>query len=215
MKKTMIAGLLLLLLAIIGVATFFVFKQPSVDDEQPHEKTYREISYPTQNYDREKVNEVRGVILHHTALPTIERSLEVLTTPINKVGAHCLVDTDGTRYILCDPTVVTFHAGKSVLNGREKCNDFTIGIEFQGNTLEEPLTDDQINSAIQYLLPIIDRYHISLDSVVTHEMIRDNYMLKYPEKRTKNKIDITSWEYRRVMKALREAYRKKHGEPMG
>ncbi len=215
MKKTMIAGLLLLLLAIIGVAAFFVFKQPSVDDEQPHEKTYREISYPTQNYDREKVNEVRGVILHHTALPTIERSLEVLTTPINKVGTHCLVDTDGTRYILCDPTVVTFHAGKSVLNDREKCNEFTIGIEFQGNTLEEPLTDDQISSAIQYLLPIIDRYHISLDSVVTHEMIRDNYMLKYPEKRTKNKIDITSWEYRRVMKALREAYRESHGEPMG
>jgi len=194
-----------LLLAALGAIIFYFYQKATADAEQTP-KTYREIPYPTQNYDREKVNEVRGVILHHTALPTIERSLEVLTTPINKVGTHCLIDTDGTRYILCQPTVVTFHAGKSVLNGREKCNDFTIGIEFQGNTLEEPLTDDQINSAIQYLLPVIDRYHISLDSIVTHEMVRDNYMLKYPEKRTKNKIDITSWEYRRVMKALRAAY---------
>ena len=197
--------------ALCSVVYFFLVAS-SVEEVQPEEKTYREIAYPTQNYDRVKVNEVRGVVLHHTALPTIERSLEVLTTPINKVGTHCLIDTDGTRYILCEPTVVTFHAGKSVLNGREKCNEFTIGIEFQGNTLEEPLTDDQISSAIQYLLPVIDRYHISLDSIVTHEMIRDSFMLKYPERRTKNKIDITSWEYRRVMKALRAAYQERQAQ---
>ena len=182
--------LLAVLFGVLCVAACFFFLRPSAEEVQVEEKTYREIVYPTQNYDRVKVNEVRGVVLHHTALPTIERSLEVLTTPINRVGTHCLIDTDGTRYILCDPEVVTFHAGKSVLNDREKCNEFTIGIEFQGNTLEEPLTDDQICSAIQYLLPVIDRYHISLDSIVTHEMIRDNFMLKYPEKRTKNKIDI-------------------------
>ena len=204
--------LLTVLFGVLCVAACFFFLRPSAEEVQVEEKTYREIVYPTQNYDRVKVNEVRGVVLHHTALPTIERSLEVLTTPINRVGTHCLIDTDGTRYILCDPEVVTFHAGKSVLNDREKCNEFTIGIEFQGNTLEEPLTDDQICSAIQYLLPVIDRYHISLDSIVTHEMIRDNFMLKYPEKRTKNKIDITSWEYRRVMKALRAAYQERHAQ---
>ena len=204
--------LFVVLFGVLCAASCFFLIRPSVEDALPEEKTYREISYPTQNYDREKVNEVRGVVLHHTALPTIERSLEVLTTPINKVGTHCLIDTDGTRYILCDPEVVTFHAGKSVLNDREKCNEFTIGIEFQGNTLDEPLTDDQICSAIQYLLPVIDRYHISLDSIVTHEMVRDNYMLKYPEKRTKNKIDITSWEYRRVMKALRAAYQERQAQ---
>ena len=204
--------LLVLLFGALCAVVYFFLVPSSVEEAQPEEKTYREIVYPTQNYDRVKVNEVRGVVLHHTALPTIERSLEVLTTPINKVGTHCLIDTDGTRYILCEPTVVTFHAGKSVLNGREKCNEFTIGIEFQGNTLEEPLTDDQISSAIQYLLPVIDRYHISLDSIVTHEMIRDSFMLKYPERRTKNKIDITSWEYRRVMKALRAAYQERQAQ---
>ena len=212
MRKKLKYLLPALALGVLCAGVYFLWPLSPFEEEMPQEKTYREISYPTQNYDRQKVNEVRGVVLHHTALPTIERSLEVLTMPINKVGTHCLIDTDGTRYILCEPTVVTFHAGKSVLNDREKCNEFTIGIEFQGNTLEEPLTDDQINSAIEYLLPVIDRYHISLDSIVTHEMIRDNYMLKYPEKRTKNKIDITSWEYRRVMKALRAAYQERNAQ---
>ena len=109
-----------------------------------HQKHYREVSYPTPNYDREKVNDVRGVILHHTAEPTVERSLNVLTVGKRKVGTHCVIDTDGTRYIMCPPTTVTYHAGLSYLDGREGCNDFTIGIEFQGNTLEKPLTEDQI-----------------------------------------------------------------------
>ncbi len=195
------------LLGIIGLV-FTLTMMKGGEEEKPVEvkKTYRVVSYPTQNYDREKVNDVRGVILHHTALPTIERSLEVLTLPENKVSSHCLIDTDGTRYILCEPRVVAYHAGRSILNGREQCNEFTIGVEFQGNTVETPLTEDQINSAIEYLLPILDEYQIPLDSIVTHEKVRLDFMAKYPERTwIKDKCDITPVEYERVMKALREA----------
>lgn len=206
-KKLYIIGGSAVLLGILGlIYVLITTKDPVIEKPAVVKKEYRVVSYPTQNYDREKVNEVRGVILHHTALPTIERSLEVLTLPENKVSSHCLIDSDGTRYILCEPRVVAFHAGLSILNGREKCNDFTIGVEFQGNTVEKPLTDDQISSAIEYLLPILDEYHIPLDSIVTHEKIRLDYMAKYPEKTwIKDKCDITPTEYERVMKALREA----------
>ncbi|MBR4552953.1 MAG: N-acetylmuramoyl-L-alanine amidase [Bacteroidaceae bacterium] len=100
---------------------------------------------------------VNGVILHHTAEPTIERSLGVLTSKKKNVGTHCVIDTDGTRYIMCAPTVVTYHAGYSLLDGKEGCNNFCISIEFQGNTLERPLTNNQIKSAIEYLLPLIKK----------------------------------------------------------
>lgn len=166
---------------------------------------YREVNHPTPNYDREKINEVKGVILHHTAEPTIERSLEVLTSTKKGVGTHVVIDTDGTRYIMCEPTVVTYHAGLSVLNGREGCNNFTIGIEFQGNTLEKPLTQDQIDSAIEYLLPILEAYEIPLDNVVTHEMVRNAFKARYPKRKCYGKVDITQKEYRRFMKALRAA----------
>ena len=106
---------------------------------------------------------------------------------------------------MAEPTVVTYHAGYSVLNGKEGCNYFTIGIEFQGNTLEEPLTQDQINSAIEYLLPIIKKHKIPLNNVVTHEMVRKAYKKKYPQKRCSGKVDITQKEYIRFMKALRFA----------
>ena len=172
-------------------------------------KHYQEISHPTPNYSREKVNTVEGVILHHTAEPTVERSLEVLSSSKRRVGTHVVIDTDGTRYIMCRPEVVTFHAGLSILNGKEGCNNFTIGIEFQGNTLEAPLTQDQIDSAIEYLIPILKKYHIPLRNIVSHEMVRKAYKKKHPRKRCYDKPDITQAEYHRFMAALRAATKAK------
>jgi len=167
------------------------------------QKSYKEISWPTPNIALDKKNSVEGVILHHTAEPTIERSLGVLTSRKKKVGTHCVIDTDGTRYIMAKPEVVTYHAGLSVLNGKEGCNDFTIGIEFQGNTLENPLTADQISSGIEYLLPIMSKYNIPLKNIVTHEMVRIAYKQKYPNKKCSGKVDITPSEYFRFMKELK------------
>ena len=164
---------------------------------------YTEKSYPTPNFAKDKVNEINGVVLHHTAEPTIKNSLAVLTDRQKKVGAHCVIDLDGTRYIMCEPTVVTYHAGYSLLDGREGCNNFCIGIEFQGNTLEKPLTEKQIDSAIEYLLPLIKKYEIPFNHIVSHKMVRDAYKAKHPRKRCSGKVDITQIEYNRFMKALR------------
>ena len=87
---------------------------------------------------------------------------------------------------MCDPTVVTYHAGYSYLDGREGCNNFTIGIEFQGNTLEKPLTKDPMSN------------------IVSHEMIRNAYKKRHPQKRISGKVDITPTEYKRFMKQLKE-----------
>ena len=167
---------------------------------------YRVVSYPTPNFNPDSVNRVEGVVLHHTAEPTVERSLEVLTSPERGVSTHVVIDTDGTRYVMAEPEVVTYHAGLSILNGKERCNYFTVGIEFQGNTIERPLTEDQIESAVEYLLPIMAKYHIPLENVVTHEMVRVAYKKKYPKKKCYGKNDITPTEYRRVMAALSARY---------
>ena len=172
-------------------------------------KKYKEIKHPTPNFALDEVNTVEGVILHHTAEPTVEKSLDILTSLKKKVGTHVVIDTDGTRYIMANPTVVTYHAGLSVLNGKEGCNNFTIGIEFQGNTLEKPLTNDQISSAIEYLKPLIAKYKIPLTSIVTHEMVRQAYKNKYPKKRCSGKVDITQKEYLRFMKSLKRELKKK------
>ena len=202
MKKIIIA--LMAVLLGWGLYAVVVPPRPGHGNTQQSANRYTEKDYPTPNIDRGKVNDVRGVILHHTAEPTIERSLYVLTKGPRHVGTHVVIDTDGTRYIMCRPDQVTFHAGKSYLAGREGCNNFTVGIEFQGNTVEKPLTQDQIESAIEYLRPIIAKYNIPLDNIVTHEMVRVAYKKRHPRERCYGKVDITPTEYKRFMTALKE-----------
>jgi AmpD protein len=59
-----------------------------------------------------------------------------------RVSAHCLIRRDGeiVQYVPFDKRA--WHAGVSCYNGREKCNDFSIGIELEGtDTLA--YTDEQ------------------------------------------------------------------------
>lgn len=201
----------IILLAVVTLMTTSIYGECQMQNNpqsQLSKKKYKEKKHPTPNYDRNRKNEVEGVILHHTAEPTIEKSLGVLTSLKKKVGTHCVIDLDGTRYIMCEPEIATYHAGLSVLNGKEGCNYFTIGIEFQGNTLEKPLTNDQINSAIEYLKPIIAQYKIPLSNIVTHEMVRKAYKKRHPQKRCSGKVDITQTEYQRFMKVLKQSLAK-------
>ena len=172
-------------------------------------KRFREVSYPTPNIEPDTLNEVRGVVLHHTAETSIETSLELLTSLERKASSHIVIDYDGTRYILAAPIDVTWHAGRSILHGREECNFFTIGIEFNGNTLEKPLTRQQIESAIEYLLPIIEEYDIPMENIVTHEMVRKAFKKEHPDFKVFSKSDITPVEYRRFMRALKMAMKRK------
>ncbi len=205
MFKTITRISLLVAIILFATNTYGVSLKKEDVPNQMLKKKYKEKKHPTPNYDRNRTNKVEGVILHHTAEPTIEKSLGVLTSLKKKVGTHCVIDLDGTRYIMCEPEVATYHAGFSVLNGKEGCNYFTIGIEFQGNTLEKPLTDDQIFSAIEYLKPLIKKYKIPIKNIVTHEMVRKAYKKKYPKKRCSGKVDITQTEYLRFMKKLKSS----------
>lgn len=195
---------ILIIIAMIPLALFI--SRPSEKTESPkRSQIFNEVKYPTPNYDSTKTNEILGVILHHTAEPTVESALNILSSPEKKVGTHVVIDTDGTRYVMAEPSVVAYHAGFSVLNGRDSCNHFTVGIEFQGNTLVAPLTEKQIASGIEYLLPLIDKNRIPLENIVTHEMVRTAYKQKYPQKRCSGKVDITPTEYHRFMDSLRKA----------
>ncbi|BDH47099.1 N-acetyl-anhydromuranmyl-L-alanine amidase [Salmonella enterica subsp. enterica serovar Choleraesuis] len=77
-----------------------------------------------------------------------------------RVSAHCLIRRDGevVQYVPFDKRA--WHAGVSNYQGRERCNDFSIGIELEGtDTL--PYTDKQyqrlaeIAVALQLLYPEI------------------------------------------------------------
>ncbi len=74
-----------------------------------------------------------------------------------RVAAHCLIRRDGeiVQYVPFDKRA--WHAGLSCWQGRENCNDFSIGIELEGtDTL--PYTDAQYQ-ALQAITRLLLRYY--------------------------------------------------------
>ncbi|WP_082897041.1 1,6-anhydro-N-acetylmuramyl-L-alanine amidase AmpD [Thalassotalea crassostreae] len=74
-----------------------------------------------------------------------------------RVSAHCLVRRDGSviQYVPFDKRA--WHAGVSDYCGREKCNDFSIGIEMEG-TDDINYTDEQYITLTQLSDCIIQTY---------------------------------------------------------
>lgn len=179
-----------------------MMRSMSPDWDKPG-KYWETFQYHTPNLHEGK-NEVKVVVLHHTASRgTGEIVARELCRPGRGASCHVVIDTDGTRFVLADPEEIPFHAGYSKLGDRFRVNTFSIGIEFHGNTLERPLTEEQIESAIEYLRPIIKKYNIKAKNIVTHQMVREAYMKAIPgNKKAYPKVDITPVEYKRVLNAL-------------
>lgn len=59
-----------------------------------------------------------------------------------RVSAHLLIRRDGTVTQYVPFHLRAWHAGASMFGGRERCNDFSIGIELEG-TDDEPYADVQ------------------------------------------------------------------------
>ena len=111
---------------------------------------FPEIERPSPNLDSTPANEQLGVVFHHSELgfgETIARMLR----PESKVSYHCLIATDGTRCTLVPDAAIAWHAGASRFLGRERCNDFLLGVAFEGDTYLAPLADSQIESALEWL----------------------------------------------------------------
>ena len=85
-----------------------------------------------------------------------------------RVSAHFFVRRDGRtlQFVSCDERA--WHAGVSSWEGREQCNDFSIGIELEG--LEgDSFEPSQYAALVRLLRAIARRY--PLDVVVGHEHV--------------------------------------------
>lgn len=74
-----------------------------------------------------------------------------------QVSSHFLIDRAGaiTQYVPCDKRA--WHAGISHWQGRDNCNDFSIGIELEG-TDDLPYEDAQYTSLVQLITALEQTY---------------------------------------------------------
>ncbi|MBJ7589229.1 1,6-anhydro-N-acetylmuramyl-L-alanine amidase AmpD [Aeromonas veronii] len=85
-----------------------------------------------------------------------------------RVSAHCLIRRDGELVQYVPFGARAWHAGISSWQGREACNDFSIGIELEG-TDETPYTEAQYRALAGLTRTILERYPaITREKIVGH-----------------------------------------------
>lgn len=185
----------------------------------PHIRTVNSDSYKKGHALN---NSQQGIVLHHTGeYNTYNDIIQDLTIPKGQIipfrnepqkreaSAHVVIGRNGNRTVLATPDKVTFHAGESAWNGQLNVNDFMIGIEFEGDTNKRDLTSEQIQSAIEYMTPIIRNNNIRLEDITTHQQVR-NLWLDYARKAEQStegvqtKPDINQRNYAKIIEALKQ-----------
>jgi AmpD protein len=96
------------------------------------------ISLPPGEYGGDAIARLFTNTLDFSAHPYYETLREL------KVSSHFLIRRDGGLFQFVPCARRAWHAGASTWRGRERCNDFSLGVELEG-------ADDQAYADAQYL----------------------------------------------------------------
>ena len=124
------------------------------------------------------------LVLHHISLPSgqfegdgVERlftnrlsesDTELSELVALRVSAHFFIRRDGALIQFVNVFDRAWHAGVSSWRGRERCNDFSIGVEIEGDC-EQPFTLAQYQTLNQ-LIAILTT-HFPIKQIATHSEI--------------------------------------------
>ena len=114
-------------------------------------KSALQIASP--NFDARPANEISLIVIHNISLPPSQYGgagiIELFTNCLDpnehpyyaeiytrKVSSHFLIRRDGALIQFVSTLQRAWHAGVSNWQGRERCNDFSVGIELEGSDFE-------------------------------------------------------------------------------
>ncbi|MCF5630493.1 1,6-anhydro-N-acetylmuramyl-L-alanine amidase AmpD [Pseudomonas syringae] len=125
---------------------------------------------PSPNFNARPDGEISLLVIHNISLPPaqfktgkvqafFQNRLDTTEHPYFagiadlRVSAHFLIERDGDviQFVSCLDRA--WHAGVSSFDGREGCNDFSIGIELEG-TDEQPFSEAQYHALIDLTLQL-------------------------------------------------------------
>jgi N-acetylmuramoyl-L-alanine amidase len=126
------------------------------------------IAHPSPNFGARRDGLTPAlVVLHYTALPDAETSLDWLCDPQKEVSAHYLVARDGRLFQLVDEADRAWHAGAGSWAGQGDVNSRSIGIELD-NCGFTPFSSRQMDRLELLLSDILARWHIPPEGVLAH-----------------------------------------------
>ena len=133
---------------------------PRPDGCEPELLVIHNISLPPGCYEGDCVERLFTNCLDWDAHPYFEEIRGI------EVSAHLLIRRDGELVQFVNFDERAWHAGQSCFEGRDNCNDFSVGIELEG-TDDEPYTERQyealagVSAALLAHYPGMDRSRIA------------------------------------------------------
>lgn len=142
---------------------------------------------PSDNYHPRSNNDISLLVIHHISLPPHQfggndianfftNRLDTQQHPFYqslvgiRVSAHVLIRRNGSMIQFVSFDDCAWHAGKSCYQGREACNEFSIGIELEGDSLS-PYRYGQYLSLIALTTTLKQNYPLIQKHIVGHEDI--------------------------------------------
>ncbi len=146
---------------------------------------------PTSHYNSRPLSEISLLVIHNISLPPGEfiddhvsdffcGKLDTRIHPYFReishlqVSSHCLIRRSGEIIQYVSFLNRAWHAGKSSYEGRESCNDFSIGIELEG-TDTTPYTKEQYKNLALLTNSLITEYReLTKERITGHSDIAPN-----------------------------------------
>ena len=139
----------------------------SPDKQSENQLPLAEKWVGTTNFDLRKPN---FVVIHHTAQNSCEQTLKTFTLERTKVSAHYVICKDGTVHHMLNDYMRAWHGGIGSWGNNTDLNSSSIGIEIDNNGFE-PFEQAQINSLLQLLAQLKNKYQIPVDHFIGHSDI--------------------------------------------
>ena len=131
-----------------------------------------------RNPERKIRRSTELIVLHTTEAPARGSLLKVS----ERGECHFLVTEEGAVYRIVDRDREAFHAGRSMWNGKEDVDKFSIGIECVGyHDKEMPLV--QLCAIRDLVKDLKKMYHLTDDKVVTHSQVAYGAPNKWQKKK--------------------------------
>lgn len=128
----------------------------------------KQIASP--NFDARPSQEIDMIVIHNISLPPNiyggSGVVELFTNQLNpdehpyyatihttKVSSHFFIRRDGELVQFVSCLARAWHAGVSCWQGRERCNDFSVGVELEGSDYEafEDVQYETLNALLKCL----------------------------------------------------------------
>ena len=129
--------------------------------------------YKSYSFNKRNREKIKYIIIHYTALPSIEHAINHLCNEKNKVSSHYLISQKGDIFRLVSDKERAWHAGQSYWKTNTDLNSISLGIEldyslkFKNNRFNKSM----INSLCKLIKILVARYKIPKENILGHSDI--------------------------------------------